>query len=131
MASVAAAVTIEDEAAVLEQMARNIRSLGRQRGLLDKDIAALIGMRPETFSTRMSGDSRWLGLEIRKLAKALGVSADVIYAESEPAFRAALAAESRATKSEKSERASHLRGLPRNKAPKPPKAALVPLLAST
>lgn len=39
--------------------------------------------------------------------------------------------ESRATRSEKSERASHLRGLPRNKAPKPTKAALVPLLAST
>lgn len=106
MASVAAAVTHDDEAAVVAQMARNIRALGRQRGLYDKDIAALIGMKPETFSTRLGGTSRWLGIEIRKLARALSVSADVIYAESESAFRAALAAESRRTSSEKRRKAA-------------------------
>lgn len=128
MANAAAAPLIEDDSAVVAQMARNIRSLGRQRGLFDKDVAQLIGMGAEKFSTRMSGDTRWLAIEVRRLARALNVSADVIYAEDETTFRAALAAERRATRSEKSQRRSDLRGLPRNTKPQRTKSLGSPLM---
>lgn len=85
----ASAATVIDfaEAQMVSQWARNIRALGRARGLYDQDIARLVGLTPPKFSSRMSGDTRWLATEIREVARALSVPSDVIYAETEDDFR--------------------------------------------
>lgn len=76
---------------MVSQWARNIRALARNRGLYDQDLAQLVGLTPPKFSSRMSGDTRWLATEIRQVARALSVPADVIYAETEADFRRLMA----------------------------------------
>jgi len=50
-----------------------LRALFRERGLLDSEVAAAVGMQPQLLSRRMRGMTPWLSSEICKICAALDI----------------------------------------------------------
>lgn len=50
-----------------------LRALFRERGLLDSEVAAAVGMQPQLLSRRMRGVAPWLSSEICKICVALDI----------------------------------------------------------
>ena len=50
-----------------------LRALFRERGLLDSEVAAAVGMQPQLLSRRMRGVTPWLSSEICKICAALDI----------------------------------------------------------
>lgn len=72
-------------------VARNIRALLAMRGMPAQELAERIGMKPTKLSQRLGGHTRWLGSELKAIADAFDISADVVMASGEQDFREALA----------------------------------------
>ena len=81
------AQTTDVEAAFVDQVATNIKAVLAMRRLTGTDAAKLIGMSTQKFSQRMTGASRWLAVDLDRLARVLEVSPAVLLAHDETEFR--------------------------------------------
>lgn len=77
--------------AFTEQVATNIRTVLQLRRMTAGQAAERIGLTRQVFSQRMTGSSRWLAVDIDRLARALDVAPGVILAHDETEFRKQLA----------------------------------------
>lgn len=68
-------------------VARHIRSLLREKGLLDRDLGPMVGLTPPQVSERLGGKTAWKAYELDAVAVALEVTLDVLTARNETSFR--------------------------------------------
>lgn len=82
--------TLLDPDQFAEIVGRNIRSVLAMRGMQAKTLAELIGKSDAALSQRMGGHSRWLAIDLHRIAKVLEVDMDVLLAADQAEFVDAL-----------------------------------------